>query len=792
MKTFLAHIIERLTKGVYHVTKPFFSEEQLRSYKPIHLCWWFIKNDLEIPEYFIAGMPEVGTVVTVGASNIEETSFDMTGEITDLGTNSDFEEKGFAYLEGTTGTPDTSNQTVFSTTGGLGEYTLPITGLTPETSYRVRAYYINSAGTAYGDTITVTTAVDTSVTFTPDNVAQSQPLSESGISTFYEVSGDSVTQATIVEDSGIDQSESETDLPVTDGLVLDLDATKLNLNDDDLVELWEDSSGIGNDAIQNTDIHRPVFKTSVLNGLPVVRFNEPDEQRMEVSNNATIDLVNAGSIIVIFVPRDVRVDGPDEFPGILAKGSNSNRQYWLWQARWENALTGQFGTQNIQTGGVPVLVQDEPSLASLIGDTVSNEQNLWHNGSLIATNDAPSATTENTPLFLGFMDSFDYWTGDIAQIAIYNRVLTTQEREDVENYLTAKWIDDDSVTIESDSVSQSQSISDSGVEVNYSTLPDDISQSTVVDETVITVDYTISVDNILQTTDIVATTIDVFFDIITDNIGQSEIISEPDLNVSYEIISDNLLQNQLVSDSGLEELIEIVVNNINQGQTVSETSLLHNYTITVNGVNQGTTVEDSSISFGLTITPNNVSQSSEVSDSGLNVSYEINTNSIQQQTIVDQTSISFGLTINPLNIEQGQSVIDSGLSLFYEVGSDNINQNQTITDSTLEHFIEISVDNVDQNSGISGTTIGVNYSISTNNVEQVSEVSSSSVGAIIILSVDNVEQETIITQSVGDGPNVTVRVYPNYRIRTKDRKVYRVRLKKSKKYRITTKLNLEN
>jgi len=38
-----------------------------------------------------------------------------------------------------------------------GAFTKTISGLTPNTSYRVRAYAVNSAGTSYGTTVDVTT-----------------------------------------------------------------------------------------------------------------------------------------------------------------------------------------------------------------------------------------------------------------------------------------------------------------------------------------------------------------------------------------------------------------------------------------------------------------------------------------------------------------------------------------------------------------------------------------------------------------------------------------------------------
>ncbi|MFZ4436821.1 MAG: hypothetical protein ACOYOS_00175 [Syntrophales bacterium] len=79
------------------------------------------------------------------------------GSIVDIGASS-VTIRGFCYFEGTSGDPTTADSTVhedgsFST----GAYTLQITGLTPTTWYRVRAYAINSNGIGYGDTLSVPT-----------------------------------------------------------------------------------------------------------------------------------------------------------------------------------------------------------------------------------------------------------------------------------------------------------------------------------------------------------------------------------------------------------------------------------------------------------------------------------------------------------------------------------------------------------------------------------------------------------------------------------------------------------
>ena len=68
-------------------------------------------------------------------------------------------ECGICYMEGTTGDPTYASSKV--TAGTTSNYNDPfevtLSGLTPNTSYRVRAYAKSQSGYAYGNTITVTT-----------------------------------------------------------------------------------------------------------------------------------------------------------------------------------------------------------------------------------------------------------------------------------------------------------------------------------------------------------------------------------------------------------------------------------------------------------------------------------------------------------------------------------------------------------------------------------------------------------------------------------------------------------
>lgn len=96
------------------------------------------------------------TVTTQAVSNIGSTNATGNGNITDLG-NPNPTTYGICY--GTTVNPDVTGSKVdLGAASATGAFTAQITGLTPGTSYHVRAFATNSAGTSYGDDVSFTTS----------------------------------------------------------------------------------------------------------------------------------------------------------------------------------------------------------------------------------------------------------------------------------------------------------------------------------------------------------------------------------------------------------------------------------------------------------------------------------------------------------------------------------------------------------------------------------------------------------------------------------------------------------
>ena len=99
------------------------------------------------------GGGDLPTVITSTVSNITETSASCGGNVSDQGSSS-VTARGVCWS--TSSNPTISDS--YTTNGsGTGSFTSNITGLTASTSYYVRAYATNSAGTAYGNEESITT-----------------------------------------------------------------------------------------------------------------------------------------------------------------------------------------------------------------------------------------------------------------------------------------------------------------------------------------------------------------------------------------------------------------------------------------------------------------------------------------------------------------------------------------------------------------------------------------------------------------------------------------------------------
>ena len=110
-------------------------------------------NTIDSITYTVGNPGNLATLSTLPIGSITENSAISGVNITSNG-GSTVTEHGICW--NTSPSPSTSDNTIVGGSG-TGNFTVPITGLDPNTEYFIRAYAINSAGTAYGNELSFTT-----------------------------------------------------------------------------------------------------------------------------------------------------------------------------------------------------------------------------------------------------------------------------------------------------------------------------------------------------------------------------------------------------------------------------------------------------------------------------------------------------------------------------------------------------------------------------------------------------------------------------------------------------------
>lgn len=116
----------------------------------------YVRPQLWVTYEATAATPVLPTVTTEAVTDISTTTATGNGTITDLGVP---EPTAHGICWNTGGTPTTvDGHTDEGTASATGAFVSSMTGLSPNTTYHVRAYATNTAGTAYGADVTFSTA----------------------------------------------------------------------------------------------------------------------------------------------------------------------------------------------------------------------------------------------------------------------------------------------------------------------------------------------------------------------------------------------------------------------------------------------------------------------------------------------------------------------------------------------------------------------------------------------------------------------------------------------------------
>ena len=111
----------------------------------------YSSNEVSFETLIDAMAPQLSTAEI---SEITATTATAGGNITDAGTPA-YTVRGVCFA--TTASPTIDDSKAISEGGGIGDFTVALTNLTPNTTYYARAYATNSNGTAYGNEVSFET-----------------------------------------------------------------------------------------------------------------------------------------------------------------------------------------------------------------------------------------------------------------------------------------------------------------------------------------------------------------------------------------------------------------------------------------------------------------------------------------------------------------------------------------------------------------------------------------------------------------------------------------------------------
>lgn len=235
------------------------------------------------------------------------------------------------------------------------------------------------------------------------------------------------------EDSATTDAEGPT-LPA--GLLLWYDANAITgLSDTDPIATWPDESGNGNDATQSTAADKPLYRTNQINGLPAVEFDGTSDY-FSVAGLFGGSETAAEMFIVVKLDADPPATTTKTGSWNLA-GNGGVTSF----PRTAGDIRDSFCSTALKVVGNPT-----PSLTAWRLYNAASAAGDWK-ARLDGTQIFSTATNTFTITALGpglslgrwFSTSFSYLDGMIAEVLVFDHVLSAGDRDVVEAYIADKY-----------------------------------------------------------------------------------------------------------------------------------------------------------------------------------------------------------------------------------------------------------------------------------------------------------------------------------------------------------------
>ena len=216
------------------------------------------------------------------------------------------------------------------------------------------------------------------------------------------------------------------------GLKVWLKADTLGLADNANVTSWTDSSGTANHFTGTG----PTYKTGILNSKAIVRFDGTDDYLTATSSLAAL---TAGEIFLV-VKTDADPSVSEAKSGLYAFGKDGLGTHYPYP---DSNIYDDFGTNTRKSTGNPsaaLTSWNVYNVSSASGAWTSRINGTQHYTTASNTVSFPGSGAEgNARIGRGGPSYAYYFDGDLAEVILYDSVLSSGNRASVLSYLQSKW-----------------------------------------------------------------------------------------------------------------------------------------------------------------------------------------------------------------------------------------------------------------------------------------------------------------------------------------------------------------
>lgn len=206
------------------------------------------------------------------------------------------------------------------------------------------------------------------------------------------------------------------------------------------VARWDDKSSLGRNVTQSNAGNQPTYQTGTLNGLSTLYFSGDYIGR---ANDTGITGNADRTLITVWTSA---VDNGENYQHTFHMGNNANNEAY-GHSVFRGGSGDQIGNHYWSAGfDTTVNGSSNPTMALSTwdgdGGTGSNGlDSWWVNGASAGASDRAALATAANSLLVGsrLAPYAEGIRGNVAEVILYNRVLTAAEQNEVGWYLTQKW-----------------------------------------------------------------------------------------------------------------------------------------------------------------------------------------------------------------------------------------------------------------------------------------------------------------------------------------------------------------